>query len=145
MTGIGGSGTILDDSEGIYVDETTLRAAAIDLNGTGGKAAKPNLSDKSTGIRIRESTLDTGSPAVTLTNEANGNIVLKGTGGSGKDDISGISIVDGSTIDSSGSIEITGQGGFGDTLKNVNGVLITVNTPMKQPGIPNKSKQGYLN
>ena len=129
LTGIGGSGTILDDSEGIYVGETTLRASAIDLNGTGGKAAKPNLSDKSTGIRIRQSTLDTGSPALTLTTEANGNIVLKGTGGSGKDDISGISIVDGSTIDSSGSIEITGQGGFGDTLKNVNGVLITGEYP----------------
>ena len=47
MTGTGGSGTILDDSEGINIESTTIRAAAIDLNGTGGKAEQPNQSDRS--------------------------------------------------------------------------------------------------
>ena len=124
MTGTGGSGTILDDSEGINIESTTIRAAAIDLNGTGGKAAQPNQSDRSLGIRIRQSTLDTSSTSLTLTSEANGNIVLKGTGGSGQDDLSGVSIIDTSTVDSAGSIEITGTGGSGDTLKYVNGVFI---------------------
>ena len=124
ITGTGGSGTILDDSEGINIESTTIRAAAIDLNGTGGKAAQPNQSDRSLGIRIRQSTLDTSSTSLTLTSEANGNIVLKGTGGSGQDDLSGVSIIDTSTVDSAGSIEITGTGGSGDTLKYVNGVFI---------------------
>ena len=124
MTGTGGSGTILDDSEGINIESTTIRAAAIDLNGTGGKAEQPNQSDRSLGIRIRNSTLDTSSTSLTLTSEANGNIVLKGTGGSGQDDLSGVSIIDTSTVDSAGSIEITGTGGSGDTLKYVNGVFI---------------------
>ena len=124
MTGTGGSGTILDDSEGINIESSTIRAAAIDLNGTGGKAAQPNQSDRSLGIRIRQSTLDSSSTSLTLTSEANGNIVLKGTGGSGQDDLSGVSIVDTSTVDSAGSIEITGTGGSGDTLKYVNGVFI---------------------
>ena len=124
MTGTGGSGTILDDSEGINSEPSTIRAASIYLNGTGGKAADPNLSDRSLGIRIRQSTLDSSSTSLTLTSEANGNIVLKGTGGSGQDDLSGVSIIDTSTVDSAGSIEITGKCGSGDTLKYVKGVFI---------------------
>ena len=137
IDGVGGLGNTLwesSDSSGVIIAGSNLRASSINVKGEGGTSPLFDSSLSNYGVRLYDGTrLDTNSSNddqsnIFISNEEkylSGNISIDGKGGEGT---LGNGIHSTANVDSAGSINISGTGGFSD---NSNSGVVTFGADLK--------------